>query len=189
MVTTHATLLERVRDPSNQQAWGRFVQLYTPLLYSWASRSGLCEADAADLVQEVFLTLLHKLREFRYDRDGSFRGWLRIVLQNKWRELQRRRIPIPLDAGAAPLADLPDRADGAWLDEAEYRECLVQRALELVQGDFSPATWKAWQEYAIASRPVAEVAQELGMTNHAVYLAKARVLLRLRQELNGLLDE
>jgi RNA polymerase sigma-70 factor (ECF subfamily) len=189
MDTTHATLLERVRDPSNQQAWGRFVQLYTPLLYSWANKAGLADADAADLVQEVFVTLLQKLREFHYDRNGSFRGWLRTVLLNKWRELQRRRVPTPLDAGAVPLADLPDRTDKTGLDEIEYRECLVQRALELVQGDFEPATWRAWQEFAVAGRPAADVARELGMTAHAVYLAKARVLRRLREELDGLLDE
>ncbi len=189
MHTTPATLLERVRNPANQEAWERFVQLYTPLLYSWAGQTGLRDQDATDLVQEVFVLLLQKLREFRYDRDGSFRGWLRTVLRNKWHELNRRRVPAPVDTRGELLGELPDRAECADLDEAEYRACLVQRALELVQGDFAPATWQAWQQFAIAGKPAAEVAHELNMTPHAVYLAKARVLRRLRQEVAGFLDE
>jgi len=189
MHTTPPTLLERVRDPANQEAWGRFVQLYTPLLYRWAGQAGVRDQDAADLVQEVFVTLLHKLPQFRYDRDGSFRAWLRTVLRNKWQEIQRRRLPAPMDARAGPLAELPDRVDNDQLDGVAYREYLVQRALELVQGDFEPTTWRAWQEFAVAGRPAAEVARELGITPHAVYLAKARVLRRLRQEIDGLLDE
>jgi RNA polymerase sigma-70 factor (ECF subfamily) len=187
MHTTSATLLERVRDPANQEAWKRFVQLYTPLLYSWAAQAGLRGQDAADLVQDVFVILLRKLGEFRYERDGSFRGWLRTVLRNKWHDLQRLRVPIPHDAQAAPLADLPDRT--AIDDDAEYRAYLVRRALALIQGDFEPATWQAWQAFAMAGRPALEVARELGITAHAVYLAKARVLRRLRQEIAGLLED
>jgi RNA polymerase sigma-70 factor (ECF subfamily) len=189
MHTTSATLLDRVRDPANQEAWERFVQLYTPLLYSWADRVGLPDQDAADLVQEVFVTLLQKLREFRYKRDGSFRGWLWTMLRNKWREVQRRRVPMPVDACQGPLADLPDRSDNDLFEKAEYRDYLVQRALELIQGDFEPTTWQAWQAFGVAGRPAAEVARELGITAHAVYLAKSRVLRRLRQEVDGLLDD
>ncbi len=188
MHTTPATLLERVRNPANQEAWTLFVQLYTPLLYSWAHQAGLLDQDAADLVQEVFVTLLHKLREFQYNRDGSFRGWLRTLLRNKWREIQRRRIPLPVDALSPVLADLPDRAPSDPFEETAYREYLVQRVLELIQGDFEPTTWKAWQAFAVAGRPAAEVGRELGITPHAVYLAKARVLRRLRQEVDGLLE-
>jgi RNA polymerase sigma-70 factor (ECF subfamily) len=111
------------------------------------------------------------------------------VLRNKWREIQRRRAPMPIDAQTGPLAELPDRADQTLLEAAEYREYLVQRALELVRGDFEPATWQAWQGYALAGRPAAEVARELGVSTHAVYLAKARVLGRLRQEIAGLLED
>jgi RNA polymerase sigma-70 factor, ECF subfamily len=189
MNTTSATLLERLRQPDQREAWDRFVQLYTPLLYEWSRSLGLLDQDCADLVQEVFTALLQKLRDFRYDPQQSFRGWLRTFLRNKWREVQRQRFPVPVDASQGPLADLADPSDTNLLGEVEYREYLVQRALVLIQGDFQPATWRAWQEFAVAGRPAAEVARELGMTSHAVYLAKARVLRRLREELDGLLDE
>ena len=189
MNTTSASLLDRLHQPDQQEAWGRFVQLYTPLLYDWARSLGLQEQDVADLVQEVFAVLLEKLREFRYEPKLSFRGWLRTVLRNKWREVRRKRIPTPVDARDGPLADLPDPQDDKQFSETAYREYLVQRALILIEGDFQPDTWRAWQEFAVAGEPAAEVARKLGMTAHAVYLAKARVLRRLREELNGLLDE
>jgi RNA polymerase sigma-70 factor (ECF subfamily) len=188
MDTTSATLLERVRQPADQEAWGRFVQLYTPLLYAWACRVGLQEQDAADLVQEVFTLLVQKLPEFRYDRQRSFRAWLCTVLRNKWRETRRQRVPEPLDAQEGPLAELASPAEAEAFGEAEYQQQLVQRALELIQGDFQPTTWQAWSTYGLGGRSAAQVAQELGITVHAVYLAKARVLRRLRQELEGLLD-
>src|SRR5690348_13054594 len=95
MHTTPVSLLERVRLPGEQQAWGRFVEIYTPLLYYWSRRMGLQESDAADLVQEVFAILVTKLPQFVYDRNKSFRGWLRTILQNKWRDKQRRLAAEP----------------------------------------------------------------------------------------------
>ena len=184
---TSASLLERLRRPDQPEAWRRFVQLYAPLLFSWARRAGLQEPDAADLVQDVLLLLVRKLPEFTYDRHKSFRAWLRTVTRNRWRQTLRGRPPPaqPLD-GLGPAE--PAAADGDAFAEAEYRRHLVGRAQELVRGDFQPATWKAWCEYGVAGRPVEEVARELGLTPRAVYLAKARVLRRLRQELEGLLD-
>jgi RNA polymerase sigma-70 factor (ECF subfamily) len=183
---TPASLLERLRQPDSQQAWARFVELYTPLLYSWARRAGLQEPDAADLVQDVFTLLVRKLPEFRYDRDRSFRAWLRTVTLNKWREGRRRAAVAPA-AGGVALDDVAAPADDSF-EETEYRRHLVGRALELIRGDFQPATWKAWSEHGVAGRPAEAVARDLGLSVKAVYLAKARVLRRLRQELDGLLE-
>jgi RNA polymerase sigma-70 factor (ECF subfamily) len=188
MDTTSATLLERVRRPGDPEAWRRFVQLYTPLLYAWACRARLRNQDAADLVQDVFTVLLSRLPEFRYDHTKSFRAWLFTVLRNKWRENGRRHVPAPLDVRDGPLAELVSRDEPDELSETEYRQQLVQRALQLIQNDFQPGTWAAWTEHGVARRPAGEVAAELGLTVRAVYLAKYRVLRRLRQELDGLLD-
>src|SRR5262245_15468278 len=91
MDTTSISLLERVRQPSDQEAWSRFVNLYTPLLLAWVRRTGAMQQEAEDLTQEVFATLLKKMPDFAYDKDKSFRGWLRTVAINKWRESKRRR--------------------------------------------------------------------------------------------------
>jgi RNA polymerase sigma-70 factor (ECF subfamily) len=187
MDTTPVSLLERLRQPDQPDAWGRFVELYTPLLLYWARKRGLQPHDAADLVQDVFTTLVQKLPEFTYDRRKSFRNWLRTVLVNKWRDRQRRHA-LPVTAGAEALAEIaaPDDRDAFW--EGEHRRHLLRRALELMQAEFTPATWKACWEFAAEGRPAADVAAELGISENAVYIAKSRVFRRLRQELDGLLD-
>jgi len=76
MHTTPASLLQLLRQPGEQAAWERFVQIYTPLLCHWAHRLGLHGADADDLVQDVFTVLVDRLPLFRYDPKNRFRGWL-----------------------------------------------------------------------------------------------------------------
>jgi RNA polymerase sigma-70 factor (ECF subfamily) len=139
-------------------------------------------------VQDVFAQLVKKLPEFVYDRGRSFRGWLRTVTLNKWHENARRRALPVSAAGDSSLAQLacPDTVDA--FGEAEYRRYLVHRAMELMQAEFQPATWKACWECVVSGQPAAEVAIQLGMSVNAVYLAKSRVLRRLHQELDGLLE-
>jgi len=184
---TPASLLERLRRPAQEHAWARFVELYTPLLYHWARRSGCAESDAADLVQEVFTLLVRKLPEFSYDRQKSFRGWLRTLAHNCWRNL-RRRATLPRAAGRPDPDELPAPEPRDPFDEVEYRQRLVGRAMAQMQADFKPTTWKACWECVVSGRPAAEVARELGVRVGTVYAAKSRVLSRLRQELAGLLD-
>jgi RNA polymerase sigma-70 factor (ECF subfamily) len=188
MHTTPISLLQRLRQPGEQEAWQRFTELYTPLLYYWTRRIGLQPQDAADLVQEVFALLVVKLPEFAYEQGKSFRSWLRTVTFNKWRDQVRRRVETPLRADDSAFAALVVPDDAEWIAEDEYRQALIRRALQIMQAEFQPTTWKACWEYVVAGRPVAEVAAELGVSPGAVYVAKSRVLSRLRQELDGLLD-
>jgi RNA polymerase sigma-70 factor (ECF subfamily) len=178
--------LERLRQPTASADWERFVQLYTPLLYYWCRRLRLPEQDCADIVQDVFLVLLERMAEFRYDGRRSFRGWLRTITLNKCRDRWRRLACAPKEAENGLLANIADPAEGIPLEEAEYRQYLVARALQLMQSDFDPSTWKACWEHGMVGRPAAEVAAELGMSENAVYIAKCRVLRRLREELQGL---
>jgi RNA polymerase sigma-70 factor (ECF subfamily) len=187
METTSATLLERLRGPDAGPAWDRFARLYTPLLLHWArSRYGLQPADADDLVADVLADLVRTLPGFTYDRGRSFRGWLRGVLHHKWADRRRKAGRQP-PAGAGGLSGV---ADGPAADpgEAEERTLLARRALELMQGEFEPSTWRACWETVAEARPAAEVAAELGISPNAVYLARSRVLRRLREEMAGLLD-
>ena len=184
MHTTAVSLLERLRHPSAEAAWDRFVRLYTPLLLHWARRLGLQDHDAADLVQDVLVVLVRKMPEFQYQVGRTFRGWMRTVLMNKWRDRPHRGAPAPLDSGLEPQAPAADDA----LEEREYRLYIMGRALELMAGDFELTTWRACWETVVCSRPATDVATELGISVNAVYLAKSRVLGRLRRDLAGLLD-
>jgi RNA polymerase sigma-70 factor (ECF subfamily) len=188
MQSTPPSLLEKLHNPADHQAWQEFVDLYTPLLYHWARRAGLQDQDAADLLQDVFTTLYQKLPEFQYDQHKSFRKWLRSVTLNQWRDNCKRRGRQPLGSNPDALNDVPasDGLDAAA--EREYRQHLVGRALRLMQAEFQPTTWKACWEFVVRDRPAAEVARELGISENAVYIAKCRVVSRLRQELEGLMD-
>lgn len=186
--TTSPTLIDRLGSGSETGAWGHFVALYTPLLLAWSRRLGLSDADAADLTQTVFVHLYKKLPEFRYDPSRSFRAWLKTVFLNAWRNQTRQRQFASLNHGDATPDDIPETDPRLHLDEAEYRTQIVRRALELMQANFEPTTWKACWEFVVEDRKAADVAKELGITENAVYLAKSRVLRYLRRELHGLLD-
>ena len=185
MDTTSITLLERVRARSDERAWERFVCLYTPFLLTCARRAGLDEHDACELVQDVFLHLLDELPKFRYDAARhSFRGWLKTVTVNKCRERWRKRSPNSQIDPEAELAAVEEEV--FW--EQEYRDFLMQRAMEIMRNEFETKTWRACLEFIVSGRKAADVAAELEMTEAAVYMAKSRVLCRLRQELAGLLE-
>jgi RNA polymerase sigma-70 factor (ECF subfamily) len=177
-------LLERLRRPDEQAAWRRFVELYTPLLFACGRRLGLNADDAADLVQDVLVLLVRQMPRFVHDGQHSFRGWLKTVVRNCWLNRRSRRDRVPLEAVAEPAS--PDTADE--LIERDYLHAVGRRALELMQTDFEPATWRACWETAVEGRPAAEVAAALGLSVGAVYVARSRVLARLRQELQGLMD-
>jgi RNA polymerase sigma-70 factor (ECF subfamily) len=183
MHTTSISLLERLKQPPAQEPWARFVNLYTPLLFYWARRLGLQETDAADLVQDVFALLVKKLPQFTYKRDQSFRGWLRTVMYNQWR---KRRADLMVTN--ADLSGVVDPEQAADVGDVEFQQQLTVRALQLMQAEFQPSTWRACWETVVCDRPAAEVARELGISVNAVYLARSRVLRRLRQELEGMLD-
>lgn len=183
MLSTSRTLIERLRQKTESGAWDRFVELYTPMLLTWCRRAGLSDADAADLMQTVFVTLYQKMPEFQYDESRSFRAWLKTVLMNAWRNQLRKRTP---DTGSPD--EIPETDPRLQLDEAEYRQQLVRRALMLMQSNFEPSTWKACWEFVVEDRKAVDVAQELGISENAVYLAKSRVLRYLRRELNWLID-
>src|ERR1700727_3157122 len=99
MQTTSASLLEKLHRADDPAAWGHFVRLYSPLLYTWAARMGLQHADALDLVHEVFTVLVQKLPEFIYDSQKGFRNWLFMVTRNKYLE-KTRRLALPIDRRA-----------------------------------------------------------------------------------------
>jgi RNA polymerase sigma-70 factor (ECF subfamily) len=183
---TSLSLLVQLRDIGDPNAWNRLVELYTPLLFYWARRLGLSPADAEDLVQEVFVTLVEKLPTFTCDAQKSFRGWLRRILINKWHDRRRRR-QLPLGTGSeAELYELRDDADSPFW-EGEHRRYLARRALELMRSEFEPSTWKACWAFVVEGKSGLEVASELGISEGAVYIAKCRVLRRLRQQMGDFL--
>src|SRR5207247_909236 len=146
----------------DQTAWSRFVDLYSPLIYSWARQVGLQESDAADLVQDVFALLVQKMPEFAYNPHGSFRAWLKTVTLNKWRENGRRASARCQGGGAMPEMVATEESEVFW--EVEYRQHVIGMALKVMQTDFEAKTWKACWALVVEGRPAAQVAAELGIS-------------------------
>jgi len=194
MFETSASLLERLRQQPDDRSWQRLVDLYTPLLQGWLRRNSVPAADVDDLVQEVMAVLVRELPDFHYDRQrGSFRGWLRTITANRLRMFWRSRQGRPLATADSDLArklqELEDPHSAlSRLWDREHDRHVAQRLLELIEGEFEPASWRAFQRLALDGARPSTVAAELGISLNAVYLAKYRVLKRLRQEMQGLTD-
>jgi RNA polymerase sigma-70 factor (ECF subfamily) len=184
MQTTPASLLDRLCQPGQEEAWARFAALLTPLLRCWAGPPGygLPPADADDLIGDVLADLVRKLPGFADTPGRSFLPWLRRVFHDKW--VERRRNAVSRAAGSSGSSPPP----GCGLAEEAERRILARRALELMRTEFDPATWRACWETLGEGRSAAEVAAELGMTENAVYVARCRVVRLLRREMEGLLD-
>lgn len=186
--STSHTLLERVQlhDP---EAWRRFVHLYGATIFQWARKASLQASDASDIVQEVFQSVMLNIGRFQRTRPtDSFRGWLRTITINKIRDLFRNRPNYAVGSSEvdALLERLPADDDAtAQLGQATLE--LAHRALELIQTEFEPNSWRAFLRTAVDGRTVADTADELGMSIAAVYKAKSRVVNRLRRELDGLI--
>lgn len=185
MHTTSFSLLQQLRESHAHTAWLRFVDLYTPLLYHWAQRLRLQDSDAADLVQDVFTILVRKLPTFEYDRDKSFRAWLKTVFTNQHRQRCRAR---QLITGVESWDDAPDPAVADPAEVHEYRRYVTQRLLHLIEPEFSPTLWQAFQRYVLLGHDPTLVARELGIGPGTVYSIKSKVLQRLRQELQNVTE-
>jgi RNA polymerase sigma-70 factor (ECF subfamily) len=189
---TSLTLLDRIRQ-RDQQAWERLVGLYSPLVYHWCRQAGLQPADAEEVGQEVFLAVARGIATFHHDRAGdTFRGWLRTITRNK--VLDHRTPPGGKGAGGSDaqqrLQRLPSAEPATENDaDSEHAEkaILYRRAVELIESSFEPSTRRAFW-LVMSGRKAKDVAAELGLSATAVYVAKSRVLHRLREEFAGLLD-
>jgi RNA polymerase sigma-70 factor (ECF subfamily) len=187
MDSTSVSLLRRLQSDDKETAWARFVDLYAPLIFYWGKSRGLNATDAADLVQEVLATLVVRLPEFEYDPKRRFRGWLRTITVNKASDFHRRNALRP-SSGHENTIQYVAAAHEDVFEDAEYRNFLIGRALEVMRGEFRESTWQAAWKQIVDGRKAAEVAEELGISNNAVHVAKCRVVRRLREELDGLMD-
>jgi RNA polymerase sigma-70 factor (ECF subfamily) len=195
---TRPSLLVRLRDVRDAPAWAQFVQLYAPLIYGFARRQGLQDADAADLTQDVLQAVAGAVRGFDYDpARGSFRGWLFTVVRSRLSNFRRRCRAHPDVAGGdtdvqEKLASVPaSEVDRCWWDQ-EHERRLFAWAAEQVRPAVEPATWSAFWGTAVEGRAAKEVAAALGLSAAAVYMARSRVLARLKdviREAEGVGDD
>lgn len=181
-------MLQRVQT-KDAEAWRRLVQIYSPLIYSWCRHGGLKDADAADLMQEVWRSVSGHIERFDKGTGGTFRGWLWTITRNKLRDYFRSRQGKPEAIGGSEARErFQEIPDDEPADSAPNSQSVLHRALEMIRGDFEEHTWKAFWRTTVDGATAGEVARDLGMETDAVYQAKARILRRLREEMSGLVE-
>lgn len=189
---TRKSLLLKIRDLENAGAWEEFVAIYEPLVTRFVLWRGFSRQDAADISQEVMAVVARTIRNFEYDpTKGKFRGWMLTVTRRQICQLLRQRsrqpVTVPSDeAGDAAEGVVPGDTD-VW--ELEYRRRLFDWACALVRPQFQEPTWQAFWMTTVEDRPGAEVAAALGLQAGAVYVAKSRVLQRVREKIASVADE
>jgi RNA polymerase sigma-70 factor, ECF subfamily len=183
---TRHSLLVRLHDASDDVAWGEFLSLYEPAIYRLARRRGLQDADAREVTQEVLLTIAKVAQQFSSEEghaSGRFRGWLAVTTRNRVIDRFRRRSKT---AGGGTtniqrLADHPDRDATAEDLAIELRRQCFALAAESVRSEVSHATWQAFWQTAVEGQSASAVAERLKMSVGNVYVARCRVLDRMRR--------
>ncbi|HWY75592.1 MAG TPA: sigma-70 family RNA polymerase sigma factor, partial [Verrucomicrobiae bacterium] len=167
---TRASLLVRLRDAGDEQAWAEFTAIYGPFVKRLACRRGLQDADADDLSQEVFRTVARAIERQLYDPErGSFRGWLFRIARNLVANFLIHQKRHPLGSRDSDIKSLLEahpapRPEDSALFEAEYKRQLLYWAAEQVSVEFSELTWNVFWQAGIEGRSAKEVAEVLGTT-------------------------
>jgi RNA polymerase sigma factor (sigma-70 family) len=192
---TRPTLLLRLRDPHNNEAWAQFVAIYTPLIFGFLRKKGLQDADASDVTQEVLKAVSQGMPRLDYDpKRGSFRGWLFTVVRNKLRDFQQRggvKMSTGNDTEAIHFlekqsAPEPDE-EIQW--QQEYWQRLFSWAAEQVKTTVEESTWQAFWLTAVEGKKAGEAAKTLNLSVTAVYMAKSRVLARIKEQIQQVQGE
>jgi RNA polymerase sigma-70 factor (ECF subfamily) len=193
MDETRQSLLLRAQA-GEEGAWEDLTGLYRPLIVGWLNRQGVPPGDLEDLSQDVLLSVVRHLPAFQHSgRRGAFRSWLRTIVCSRtvdyWRAADagaRAEGGSGATAALQQIADPDSDLNRQW-DEQHDRYVLTC-VLDLVEEEFELATLQAFRRLALDGASGAEVAEELGLSVSAVYVAKSRVLARIRQEAEGLID-
>jgi RNA polymerase sigma-70 factor (ECF subfamily) len=189
---TRHSLLLRLRDRGDQQAWTELLEIYERLIYRLARRKGLQHADAEELTQEVFVAVAAAIE--RWDPDpsrGSFRGWLFCIARNMAINFLSRTRPENVGVGGTGFRCLLEQQPEATAEEVtlfgrEYRREAFRWAAGEIRPQFQDSTWRAFWATAVEGHDIQETADALEMSVGAVYAARSRIMARLKRKLQQL---
>jgi RNA polymerase sigma-70 factor (ECF subfamily) len=191
--STRPSLLLRLRDAGDREAWQAFVDIYGPLIYRHSRRRGLQDADAADLTQEVLFQVSRSIQTFEYrPEQGRFRDWLGTVTENRIRTFWTRQAGAVRARGETEQVDRlaqvkAGEQDTQWTEE--FNQHILHLALTRIQPHFEEHVWRAFELVWRDDHPPAQVAGDLGQGIDWVYMVKARVLKRLQEEVQELAED
>jgi len=183
---TSASLLEGLRDHANRTVWQQFAARYQPMLVRYGRRLGLSEADADDAAQQTLIAFSESYRDGKYDPlKGRLRVWLFGIARNQIRNLRRRVGQQEMQVADESqhtgfFAKLPDDDHFERIWEEEWRDAVVRQCLAEVAREFDDRTIRAFELFAWKGQTAQEVAGQLDMSPNAVFIAKHRVMKRIR---------
>ncbi len=185
---TRDSLLVRLADGADHEAWCRFTAIYRPLVYRIARRQGLQDADAQDLTQRVLLSVSKAIERWQEaPKRAKFRTWLHTVARNAVIDQLRTANLVVAEGGTTAQLRLQENADGCVSEtelelERDYQREVFRWAARGVRHEFEESTWLAFWLSAVEGKPIPAVAEELGRSVGAVYIARSRVIQRLRDK-------
>ena len=189
---TSESLILRLNNQKDVAAWNEFLAIYRPVVLRMALRHGLQHADADDLAQRVFLSVARKVSDWEsHNAETRFRNWLGRIARNAiLNELTRAKPDRATGAGAHAdlLAQHPDQVDLSSSITIEARRQALLWAVSAIEDEFSPSTWEMFRQSAIDGQPVKAVAEALGRSAGAVYIARCRVMQRIKEKVQELSD-
>jgi RNA polymerase sigma-70 factor, ECF subfamily len=192
---TRASLIVRLSNSQNDEAWHEFVRLYEPVVYRLARQRGFQHADAEELVQEVMLAVARAAEGWVPDPErGRFRTWLHRIARNLMVNFLTRRKHQVWGSGKSDVqqmleAECDAQSAVTQMFEAEYRRETFRWAASRVHREVKENTWQAFWLSTIDDLPAAEVARQLKISVGSVYIARSRVMARLRQLVKSAADE
>lgn len=182
---TRASLILRLQNADDATAWQEFADIYQPLIYALARKRGLQDADAYDLTQEVMTRVARSISKWDPDpQRGSFRGWLATITRNMVVQFFRKNNRLPKSGNRTEIQDLLNNQADTSLESREFdlehdRQIFLWAA-NRIKHQFEPNTWMAFWETAVNEKAIGVVAEELGISKGAIYIARSRVMDRLR---------
>ena len=194
MSTTSISLLQRLRENPEADDWRRLVSDYAPMIKRWLRQYGVSNEDGDDIVQDVMTVLINRIGEFQRQRTGSFRRWVRTTTVNCMRDHLRKQNKSPRPTGGSDMVQIvnelaDDQSELSQKWDEEHSKHLLEILLQRVRPEFRKQTWDAFVMIAIEKLPTATVCEGLGMSANAVFVAKSKVLRRIREEGAGLLED
>jgi RNA polymerase sigma-70 factor (ECF subfamily) len=189
---TRPSLLIRIRDARDESAWSVFVDVYAPIVYRYCRRRGLQDSDAADVSQEVLAQVARSIRNFEYQPErGRFRDWLGMVTHSKLADHFRagKRAGQGTNTAIDAAGEPSDHGESGSEWAAAFNAHLLRVALDRIQPGFEPQTWRAFDLVWLQGRKASEAASSLNVPVDAIYVAKSRVLKRLREEVVALAED